>query len=174
MALSSGTRTMKTIQRHQTTMLTTARLPIRALQQSMCEMRRRHQRRMRRTSQKGRLRCTTFNQGIRFALLRWCMASKSVQFVKLIVESLMLASKPRQLALYNDLSPAILTTSPNLLFTRPFLLLPPGAKPSVSATPIRSEAEERRRLLIRQFQMQTKCSEPKVRKQLLQAMLGLC
>ncbi|KAH8917093.1 hypothetical protein BT69DRAFT_1355020, partial [Atractiella rhizophila] len=62
------------------------------------------------------------------------------------------------LCVLNSLPPSTLSTTPALLHTRPFLLLPPNAQSS-SPSPTHSEEIERTRLLIRRFQMATKVSE---------------
>ncbi|GAA5936156.1 uncharacterized protein JCM15063_002726 [Sporobolomyces koalae] len=59
----------------------------------------------------------------------------------------------------NRLPISTLSTTPHLLHTLPFLLLPPGATPSTSTTPLLPPAQERRRLIIRRFQIQTRCSD---------------
>ncbi|KAM0753026.1 hypothetical protein T439DRAFT_354487 [Meredithblackwellia eburnea MCA 4105] len=58
----------------------------------------------------------------------------------------------------NKLPTSTLTTTPHLLHTLPFLLLPPTAQ-SISTEPIHSAVEERRRLVLRRFQVRTRCSD---------------
>ncbi|KAG0667476.1 hypothetical protein C6P46_000007 [Rhodotorula mucilaginosa] len=65
----------------------------------------------------------------------------------------------RALCRHNSLPPSTLSTTPQLLHTRPFILLPPGARPSASTEPLLSPALERRRLIVRRFQTQTKCTD---------------
>ena len=69
--------------------------------------------------------------------------------------------QPRTLAALNSLPPATLTTSPHLLHTRPFLILPAGVQ-SLSAEPLLDEEAERRRLLVRRFQIETKATDERV------------
>lgn len=64
----------------------------------------------------------------------------------------------------NRLPISTLSTTPHLLHTLPFLLLPPHASPSTSTTPLLPPAEERRRLIVRRFQVQTRCAEYSVAK----------
>ncbi|GAA5976427.1 hypothetical protein JCM10908_005496 [Rhodotorula pacifica] len=65
----------------------------------------------------------------------------------------------RALCRQNNLPPSTLSTTPQLLHTRPFILLPPGARPSASTEPLLSPALERKRLIVRRFQTQTKCTD---------------
>lgn len=58
----------------------------------------------------------------------------------------------------NKLPISTLSTTPHLLHTLPFLLLPPDASSS-STTPLHTPLEERRRLVLRRFQVHTRCSE---------------
>ncbi|GAA93746.1 uncharacterized protein L969DRAFT_92335 [Mixia osmundae IAM 14324] len=67
--------------------------------------------------------------------------------------------EPRALATLNRLPLSILTTSPQLLHTRSFLILPGHAKPSESPQPLYTPEQERRRLLIRRFMLAVKCPE---------------
>ncbi|GAA5946551.1 hypothetical protein JCM3765_000291 [Sporobolomyces pararoseus] len=64
----------------------------------------------------------------------------------------------------NRLPISTLSTTPHLVHTLPFLLLPPHAAPSTSTTPLLPPAEERRRLIIRRFQVQTRCADYNVAK----------
>ncbi|KAM0788379.1 hypothetical protein ACM66B_001519 [Microbotryomycetes sp. NB124-2] len=64
----------------------------------------------------------------------------------------------RYLCQLNKLHPSALTTSPQLLHTLPFLLLPPSVD-SKSSEPLLSAEQERRRLVIRRFQVHTRCSD---------------
>lgn len=57
----------------------------------------------------------------------------------------------------NKLPLSTLSTTPQLLHTLPFLLLPPSAA-SMSTTPRLAPAEERRRLILRRFQVGMLCS----------------
>ncbi|SCV71114.1 BQ2448_2702 [Microbotryum intermedium] len=66
---------------------------------------------------------------------------------------------PPSLAKMNKLPISTLSTTPHLLHTLPFLLLPPSVTSSSSSAPILPPAEERRRLIIRRFQMHTRCSD---------------
>ncbi|GAA6028121.1 hypothetical protein JCM8097_001880 [Rhodosporidiobolus ruineniae] len=59
----------------------------------------------------------------------------------------------------NKLPISTLSTTPHLLHTLPFLLLPPNSRPSTSSTPILPPPLERKRLIVRRFQMATKCSD---------------
>ncbi|GAA5898701.1 uncharacterized protein JCM6883_003395 [Sporobolomyces salmoneus] len=59
----------------------------------------------------------------------------------------------------NRLPTSTLSTTPHLLHTLPFLLLPPHAAPSTSTTPLLPPAEERKRLIVRRFQVQTRCAD---------------
>ncbi|GAA6000180.1 hypothetical protein JCM10207_007892 [Rhodosporidiobolus poonsookiae] len=59
----------------------------------------------------------------------------------------------------NKLPVSTLSTTPHLLHTLPFLLLPPGSRPSTSTEPLLPAPLERRRLVVRRFQMATKCAE---------------
>ncbi|GAA5974221.1 hypothetical protein JCM11641_003335 [Rhodosporidiobolus odoratus] len=59
----------------------------------------------------------------------------------------------------NKLPISTLSTTPHLLHTLPFLLLPPGSRASTSTAPLLPEPLERKRLVVRRFQMQTKCSD---------------
>ena len=63
----------------------------------------------------------------------------------------------RLLCTLNRLPPSTLTTTPHLLHTLPFLVLPPHMA-SGSSTPLHSAAEERQRLVIRRFQVLEKIS----------------
>ncbi|GAA6062388.1 hypothetical protein JCM10212_003197 [Sporobolomyces blumeae] len=64
----------------------------------------------------------------------------------------------------NRLPISTLSTTPHLVHTLPFVLLPPGAAPSTSTEPILAPREERRRLIIRRFQLQAKCADYSVAK----------
>jgi len=64
----------------------------------------------------------------------------------------------------NRLPISTLSTTPHLLHTLPFLLLPPTARPSTSTKPLLPPAEERKRLLIRRFQIATRCTDYAVAK----------
>ncbi|BGP14458.1 hypothetical protein JCM10213v2_002407 [Rhodosporidiobolus nylandii] len=59
----------------------------------------------------------------------------------------------------NRLPISTLSTTPHLLHTLPFLLLPPGSRPSTSSEPLLSQPDERRRLIVRRFQMASKCAD---------------
>ncbi|GAA5967330.1 hypothetical protein JCM21900_002122 [Sporobolomyces salmonicolor] len=59
----------------------------------------------------------------------------------------------------NKLPVSTLSTTPHLLHTLPFLLLPPSASPSTSTEPLLPPPLERRRLVVRRFQMQTRCAD---------------
>ncbi|GAA6052724.1 hypothetical protein JCM3770_007195 [Rhodotorula araucariae] len=60
----------------------------------------------------------------------------------------------------NKLPLSTLTTTPHLLHTKPFLLLPPTAqRPSSSSAPLLPPALERKRLVVRRFQVATKCAD---------------
>jgi hypothetical protein len=65
--------------------------------------------------------------------------------------------KPRLLATMNRLPSSVLTLQPNLVHTRPFLVLPSTAKASNSPKPLLSPEQERVRLLVRRFQVAAKC-----------------
>lgn len=56
----------------------------------------------------------------------------------------------------NKLPLSTLSTTPHLLHTLPFLLLPPSAT-SCSSTPLHPPSVERRRLIVFKFQRQTRC-----------------
>lgn len=64
----------------------------------------------------------------------------------------------RLLCQLNKLPISTLSTTPHLLHTLPFLLLPPSAH-SRSSTPLHPPCVERKRLLVRRFQMHTRCSD---------------
>ncbi|KDE07527.1 hypothetical protein MVLG_02198 [Microbotryum lychnidis-dioicae p1A1 Lamole] len=66
---------------------------------------------------------------------------------------------PPTLAKMNKLPISTLSTTPHFLHTLPFLFLPPSVSTSSSSKPILPAAEERRRLIIRRFQMHTRCSD---------------
>ncbi|GAA5909829.1 hypothetical protein JCM5296_001830 [Sporobolomyces johnsonii] len=59
----------------------------------------------------------------------------------------------------NKLPLSTLSTTPHLVHTLPFLLLPPSASPSTSTAPLLPAPLERRRLVVRRFQMQTRCAD---------------
>ncbi|GAA5943092.1 hypothetical protein JCM3775_000643 [Rhodotorula graminis] len=60
----------------------------------------------------------------------------------------------------NKLPLSTLSTTPHLLHTKPFLILPPTARrPSSSAEPILPAPLERKRLVVRRFQVATKCAD---------------
>ncbi|GAA5855877.1 hypothetical protein JCM8547_000398 [Rhodosporidiobolus lusitaniae] len=59
----------------------------------------------------------------------------------------------------NKLPISTLSTTPHLLHTLPFLLLPPGSRTSTSTSPILPAPLERRRLIVRRFQVATKCAD---------------
>ncbi|GAA5911798.1 hypothetical protein JCM6882_003358 [Rhodosporidiobolus microsporus] len=59
----------------------------------------------------------------------------------------------------NKLPISTLSTTPHFLHTLPFLLLPPGSRPSTSTAPLLPAPLERKRLLVRRFQMATKCAD---------------
>lgn len=60
----------------------------------------------------------------------------------------------------NKLPLSTLSTTPHLLHTKPFLILPPTARrPSSSAKPILPAPLERKRLVVRRFQVATKCAD---------------
>lgn len=62
------------------------------------------------------------------------------------------------LARLNKLPISTLSTTPQLAYALPFLLLPPGAN-SMSSTPLLSPYEEHRRLTLRRFSVATSCSD---------------
>lgn len=64
----------------------------------------------------------------------------------------------------NRLPISTLSTTPHLVHTLPFVLLPPGASPSTSTAPLLSPEEERRRLILRRFQTRTRCHDAKLAK----------
>jgi len=64
----------------------------------------------------------------------------------------------------NRLPISTLSTTPHLLHTLPFLILPPSARPSTSTEPLLPPFEERKRLLIRRFQIATRCTDYNVAK----------
>ncbi|BGP46603.1 hypothetical protein JCM10450v2_002450 [Rhodotorula kratochvilovae] len=60
----------------------------------------------------------------------------------------------------NKLPLSTLSTTPHLLHTKPFLLLPPSAaRPSASSSPLLPAPLERKRLVVRRFQVATKCAD---------------
>ncbi|KAK4058398.1 hypothetical protein OIO90_000556 [Microbotryomycetes sp. JL221] len=64
----------------------------------------------------------------------------------------------RYLCQINKLDPSALSTNPQLLHTLPFLLLPPSVTSS-SNEPLLTPEQERQRLIIRRFQIHTRCSD---------------
>ena len=72
----------------------------------------------------------------------------------------MLLSQGHVLCQLNKLPLSTLSTTPHLLHTKPFLILPPPARrPSSSAEPILPAPLERKRLVVRRFQVATKCAD---------------
>lgn len=59
----------------------------------------------------------------------------------------------------NKLPISTLTTTPHLLHAKPFILLPPGARPSTSTEPLLPAPLERKRLIVRRFQVAVKCPD---------------
>lgn len=59
----------------------------------------------------------------------------------------------------NRLPLSTLSTTPHLVHTLPFVVLPPGARPSTSTRPLVAPEVERRRLIVRRFQVATRCSD---------------
>ncbi|KAK4051853.1 hypothetical protein OIV83_002558 [Microbotryomycetes sp. JL201] len=91
-----------------------------------------------------------------------CRDKLSVHYIKpqetLLGLSLQYRVDARYLCQINRLHPSALTTSPQLLHTLPFLLLPPHVN-STSSEPLLTPEQERRRLIIRRFQVHTRCSD---------------
>lgn len=67
-------------------------------------------------------------------------------------------SQGPSLCTLNHLPLSTLSTTPHLLHTLPFLLLPHPSS-SFSSSPLLSPSLERRRLVLRRFQVQTRCAE---------------
>ncbi|GAA6009219.1 hypothetical protein JCM11491_004232 [Sporobolomyces phaffii] len=72
----------------------------------------------------------------------------------------------------NRLPISTLSTTPHLLHTLPFLVLPPSAAPSTSTTPLLPPFEERKRLIVRRFQVQTRCADYHVAKAYVDAVFA--
>ncbi|BGP23213.1 hypothetical protein JCM10295v2_002107 [Rhodotorula toruloides] len=59
----------------------------------------------------------------------------------------------------NKLPTSTLSTTPHLLHTREFILLPPDARASISTEPVLPPELERKRLVVRRFMVATKCTD---------------
>lgn len=60
---------------------------------------------------------------------------------------------------WNKLPTSTLSTTPHLLHTREFILLPPGVRASTSTEPVLPPELERKRLVVRRFMVTTKCTD---------------